>query len=311
MTAWASTRRRLDDGAFSKEIPQDMSRIAHARSIGPADDFVDQTARRPTGPASSLTASERSAGTDICIGVYDVSKSFGERQILRNVSFEVKPAEFVVLLGPSGGGKSTLFRCLTRLVEPDSGKIVIDGIVVTDLGSAALARFRRQIGFVFQQFNLVKRFRAIDNVLAARLGYVPLWRVLIRQFKQADRQLAIACLDSVGLLEQTYQRAERLSGGQQQRVAIARALAQQGDLILADEPISSLDPESADNVLQILNRSTKRRGIAVLCSLHQIDLAVRYADRIVALKNGQVFFDGPVSGFTMDLREELYRATEA
>jgi len=241
-----------------------------------------------------------------CIGVYDVRKAFGDRPILNGVTFEVKPAEFVVLLGPSGCGKSTLFRCLTRLVEPDSGRVVIDGVVVTDLGRRRLAAMRRQVGFVFQQFNLVKRFRAIDNVLAARLGYVSLWRAILRRFPRADRQLALACLDSVGLLDQSYQRAELLSGGQQQRVAIARALAQQSDLILADEPISSLDPESAENVLQILQRSTKERNIAVLCSLHQVDLAVRFADRIVALKAGEVFFDGPPSRFTAELRERLY-----
>jgi phosphonate transport system ATP-binding protein len=242
----------------------------------------------------------------VAIRVDSVSKAFGDRRILDNVSFEVKPAEFVVLLGPSGCGKSTLFRCLTRLVEPDSGKIIIDGVEVTGLSRKGLIDLRRQIGFVFQQFNLVKRFRAIDNVLGARLGHVPLWRAILRQFSTRDRQLALAALDSVGLLEQAYQRAERLSGGQQQRVAIARALAQQSDLLLADEPISSLDPESAENVLQILQQSTKERDITVLCSLHQVDLAVRFADRIVALKAGRVFFDGPPGEFTGEIRERLY-----
>lgn len=288
-----------------------MSRMAQTRTIDATDDSCLDVATRRIEPAASPAQNARSRASDVCIGVHNVCKAFGERQILNNVSFTVRPAEFVVLLGPSGCGKSTLFRCLTRLVEPDSGSIIIDGVSVTDLGQTALANFRRQIGFVFQQFNLVKRFRAIDNVLAARLGFVPLWRVLTRQFKYVDRQLAISCLDSVRLLEQTYQRVERLSGGQQQRVAIARALAQQSDLILADEPISSLDPESAENVIQILTRSTKERGIAVLCSLHQVDLAVRYADRIVALKQGCVFFDGPTSDFTPELREELYRAAKA
>jgi phosphonate transport system ATP-binding protein len=129
----------------------------------------------------------------------------------------------------------------------------------------------------------------------------------LRSFPEEDRQLAFACLDSVGLLEQAYQRAERLSGGQQQRVAIARAFAQQSELILADEPISSLDPESSENVLQILQRTTRERGFSVLCSLHQVDLAVRYADRIVALRHGRIFFDGPTRDFTPKLQEDLYR----
>nr|ABG02410.1 HtxD [Xanthobacter flavus] len=245
------------------------------------------------------------------IVVRDLSKAFHGRVVLDHVSCTVPAGQFVVLLGPSGCGKSTLFRCLTRLVEPDAGSVTIRDTEVTALGPSALKALRRKVGFVFQQFNLVKRFSAIDNVLAARLAATPLWRVLLRRFRPQDRQLALACLDSVGLLEQAYQRAERLSGGQQQRVAIARAFAQQAELILADEPISSLDPESSENVLQILQRAARERGFTVLCSLHQVDLAVRYADRIIALRQGRLFFEGPAEGFTADLREELYRAARS
>jgi phosphonate transport system ATP-binding protein len=241
----------------------------------------------------------------------DLCKSFNGRTVLDNIRCSIPKGQFVVLLGPSGGGKSTLFRCLTRLIEPDSGSITVDGTDVTSLRPRNLNLFRRKIGFVFQQFNLVKRFNAIDNVLAARLSYNSLARVILRCFKQKDRQLALACLDSVGLLEQAYQRAEELSGGQQQRVAIARAFAQQGDLILADEPISSLDPQSSENVLQILQRAARDRGLSVLCSLHQVDLAVRYADSIVALKDGRVLFNGRSQDFTLEIREELYRASQA
>jgi len=256
-----------------------------------------------------LTNSEAHSGrSDQTISVRQLRKTFGDRQILKGVSFDVHPGEFVILLGPSGCGKSTLFRCLTRLIEPDGGTIAIDGEDVTSLSKSGLVKLRRQIGYVFQQFNLVKRFRAIDNVLAGRLGYVPLWRALLRQFSRADRQLALSCLDNVGLLDHAYQRAERLSGGQQQRVAIARALAQQGDLILADEPISSLDPESADNVMHILQSCAKERGMAVLCSMHQVDLALRFADRIIALKAGNVFFDGSANDFDEVTRERLYSA---
>jgi phosphonate transport system ATP-binding protein len=242
----------------------------------------------------------------LAIGVRELRKSFGSRVVLDRVSFDVGEGEFVVLLGPSGCGKSTLFRCLTRLIEPDNGRIIIDGTNVSTLSTRELVAFRRQIGFVFQQFNLVKRLPAIDNVLAARLGSTPMWRALLRRFSLEDRQLALACLDNVGLLEQAYQRAERLSGGQQQRVAFARALAQQGDLVLADEPIASLDPESAENVLRIMQHSAKEHGITVLCSLHQVDLAERYADRIVALKSGRVCFDGSPALFTREIRDQLY-----
>lgn len=245
------------------------------------------------------------------IAVRDIGKAFQGRVVLERISCDVPRGQFVVLLGPSGCGKSTLFRCLTRLIEPDSGTVTMRGTEVTSLRPAALKALRREVGFVFQQFNLVKRFSAIDNVLAARLATVPLWRVLLRRFSEQDRQLALACLDSVGLIDHAYQRAERLSGGQQQRVAIARAFAQQAELILADEPISSLDPESSENVLQILQRAARERGFTVLCSLHQVDLAVRYADRIIALRRGRLFFDGPATAFTSDLREELYRAQRA
>ncbi|GJE36819.1 MULTISPECIES: phosphonate ABC transporter ATP-binding protein [Hyphomicrobiales] len=256
---------------------------------------------------------DRSLGEEegAAIVVRDLSKAFDGRVVLDRVSCTVPAGQFVVLLGPSGCGKSTLFRCLTRLVEPDAGSVTIRGTEVTALKPAALEALRREVGFVFQQFNLVKRFSAIDNVLAARLATTPLWRVLLRRFRARDRQLALACLDSVGLMDQAYQRAERLSGGQQQRVAIARAFAQQAELILADEPISSLDPESSENVLQILQRAARERGFSVLCSLHQVDLAVRYADRIIALRQGRLFFDGPAAAFTPGLREDLYRAARS
>lgn len=261
-------------------------------------------------PVMKLGNHPVAAIADHVIEVNDLCKAFNARQILNRVSFSIPRGEFVVLLGPSGGGKSTLFRCLTRLVEPDSGQIRVNGTTVSSLDMRALSEFRCQVGFIFQQFNLVKRLTAIDNVLAARLSHTSLLRVLFRCFPEADRQLALACLDSVGLLDQAYQRAERLSGGQQQRVAIARAFAQEGDLLLADEPISSLDPEASENILQILRGAARDRRLSVMCSLHQVDFALRYADRIVALKRGEVFFNGKPSDFTPPLREELYSATK-
>lgn len=277
-------------------------------AVEPAQFIASELTQIPAALGVDIRSSPTVAGGATTIAVRELRKRFGNRQILNGVSLDVRPGELVVLLGPSGCGKSTFFRCLTRLIEPDAGQIVIDGVSVTELSQSRLVKLRRQIGYVFQQFNLVKRFRAIDNVLAGRLGHVAVWRALMRRFSKADRQLALSCLDSVGLLEQAYQRAERLSGGQQQRVAIARALAQQGNLLLADEPVSSLDPEAAENVMQILQRCAKERGMTVLCSMHQVDLAVRFADRIVALKSGEVFFDGPGGEFCADTRERLYAA---
>jgi len=280
-----------------------MNQLARAADLTSAFEATEEF-HHATG--LSPTVAPRRASP--AIAVRELRKAFAQRQGIKGISFDVQPGEFVVLLGPSGCGKSTLFRCLTRLIEPDDGTIVIDGTDVTKLSRGELVELRRHIGFVFQQFNLVKRFAAIDNVLAARLGYVPLWRVVVRRFPHADRQLALACLDSVGLLEYAYQRVERLSGGQQQRVAIARALAQQSNLILADEPISSLDPESAENVMQILQKCARERKLTVFCSMHQVDLATRFADRIIALKAGEVFFQGPPSQFTVDIKDRLYAA---
>lgn len=232
--------------------------------------------------------------TDCSIRMSGVTKRYAGTTALDEVTFSVRPGEFVALLGPSGAGKSTVFRCLTALARPDAGEVAILDAPIHALSGAALRDARRAIGLIFQQFNLIARLSAIDNVLAGRLGHVATWRVFCRMFPEADRQLALSCLDRVGLLERAYQRADSLSGGQQQRVAIARVLAQQSRIVLADEPVSSLDPESAGNVLMLLQRIAKEAGIAVLCSLHQVELARRFADRIIGMRAGRVVFDaGP------------------
>jgi phosphonate transport system ATP-binding protein len=164
------------------------------------------------------------------------------------------------------------------------------------------------VGLIFQQFNLIGRLSAMDNVLAGRMGHASTLRVMLRRFTHADRQLALAALDRVGLLERAGQRADSLSGGQQQRVAIARVLAQQARLLLADEPVSSLDPQSAENVLGILRSIARETGIAVVCALHQVDLARRYADRVVALRGGRKLLDVSVSAFDQNAYQELYGA---
>jgi phosphonate transport system ATP-binding protein len=225
------------------------------------------------------------------IALEGVTKQFGLRAGIFDVSFSIEPGELVVLLGPSGAGKSTLFRCITGLLRPDAGRIDVLGTDMTRLRGAAMRAARRAIGLIFQQFNLISRLSAINNVLAGRLGHVSTWRVLLQSFTPADRQRALAALDRVGLLEQAYQRADSLSGGQQQRVAIARVLAQESRIILADEPVSSLDPDSAHNVLTILRDIARERGIGVLCSLHQVTFAQDYADRIIGLRQGHVCVD--------------------
>jgi phosphonate transport system ATP-binding protein len=220
----------------------------------------------------------------------------------------VDPGEFVALLGPSGAGKSTLFRCVTRLVAPDTGVVRVLGRDISALGGQELRLARRDVGLIFQQFNLIGRLSAMDNVLAGRMGHASTLRVMLRQFTLADRQLALAALDRVGLLERAGQRADSLSGGQQQRVAIARVLAQQARLLLADEPVSSLDPQSAENVLGILRNIARETGIAVVCALHQVDLARRYADRVVALRGGRKLLDVSVNAFDQNAFQELYGA---
>ena len=237
-----------------------------------------------------------------------VTKRYGTTLALDDVSFVVDPGEFVALLGPSGAGKSTLFRCVTRLVAPDIGVVRVLGRDMSALGGQELRLARRDVGLIFQQFNLIGRLSAMDNVLAGRMGHASTLRVMLRQFTRADRQLALAALDRVGLLERAGQRADSLSGGQQQRVAIARVLAQQARLLLADEPVSSLDPQSAENVLGILRNIARETGIAVVCALHQVDLARRYADRVVALRDGRKLLDVSVNAFDQNAFQELYGA---
>ena len=213
-------------------------------------------------------------------------------QALRDVSFQVADGEFMAVIGLSGSGKSTLLRCINRLIEPTAGKITWDDTDVTAARGAELLRIRRQIGMIFQQFNLVKRSSVLTNVLTGRLGYVNTTQSLLGAFSGDDRARAFANLEQVGLSEKAHVRADSLSGGQQQRVGIARALMQEPKLILADEPVASLDPVLAHSILKYLEQLNKERGITVLCSLHFQDLVHRYATRAIALKDGIVVFEG-------------------
>ncbi|RFC64434.1 phosphonate ABC transporter ATP-binding protein [Fulvimarina endophytica] len=236
-------------------------------------------------------AAAKGKGEPAALEAEGLWKRFGERQVLRGASLEVAAGEFVALLGPSGAGKSTLFRCLTRLEEPDKGTIRIAGHPFHDLYGRRLADARRSVGVVFQQFNLVRRLSALDNVLAGRLATTPFWRVALRRFTEEDRERAALALDRVGLLPQAHQRADTLSGGQQQRVAIARAIAQGSRVLLADEPVASLDPANARRVLGLMRELGRETGLAVLCTLHQPDLAHEFGDRILRMEGGRVVPD--------------------
>ncbi|MCE7861365.1 MAG: phosphonate ABC transporter ATP-binding protein [Chloroflexi bacterium CFX2] len=216
----------------------------------------------------------------------------GGVQALTNVSFDVPKGQFLAVIGLSGSGKSTLLRCINRLIEPTSGTIIWNDIDVTAASDEELRRIRRKIGMVFQHFNLVHRSSVLTNILAGRLGYVnPAWSLLNR-FPKSDMENAYKQLERVGIADKANHRADELSGGQQQRVGIARAMMQNPDMILADEPVASLDPVLAHSIMQYLEKINKEDGVTVLCSLHFLDLVHRYADRVVALKEGILMFDG-------------------
>ena len=211
---------------------------------------------------------------------------------LDGVSLDIQRGEFVVLIGLSGSGKSTLLRCLNRLVDPTSGTVTFDGADLTRASGAELRRIRRRIGMIFQQFNLVKRSSVFANVIAGRLGYRNSWRTIVGRPTREDVALAFENLGRVGIVEKAFGRADALSGGQQQRVGIARALMQRPELMLADEPVASLDPATSHSVMKYLEEINKKDGITVVCSLHFLSLARRYGTRVVALKAGTVAFDG-------------------
>jgi phosphonate transport system ATP-binding protein len=225
---------------------------------------------------------------------------------LRDVSFEVPKGQFLAIIGLSGSGKSTLLRCINRLVEPTSGKVLWDDLDLTAAPEEELRSIRRRIGMVFQHFNLVHRSSVLTNVLAGRLGYVsPAWS-LVNRFPRADVDKAFRQLERVGIADKAGNRADELSGGQQQRVGVARAMMQDPEIVLADEPVASLDPVLAHSIMQYLEQINKQDGVMVLCSLHFLDLVHRYADRAIALNEGQLVFDGPPQEIDDARFKEIY-----
>ncbi|MBO4123234.1 phosphonate ABC transporter ATP-binding protein [Cupriavidus gilardii] len=247
------------------------------------------------------------------IEVRGLSKSFrADRKALDDVTLQVAPGEMVALLGASGSGKSTLLRHVAGFVAADSGEILVHGRAVQRNGrlAADVRKARAEIGFVFQQFNLVGRLPVITNVMIGMLSRIPKWRGLLRFFKADELRAGLDALAQVGIDDYAFQRASTLSGGQQQRAAIARTLVQNARVILADEPIASLDPESSRRVMSLLTQINRTHKVAVVVSLHQVDIAMRYCPRVVALRQGKVVYDGPSHALTQRMLRDLY-GTEA
>jgi len=225
---------------------------------------------------------------------------------LDDVSFSVEDGEFLVIIGLSGSGKSTLLRCINRLIEPTEGRVVWNGVDITAASGEKLRKIRRRIGMIFQQFNLVERSSVMTNALSGRLGYANPWASLVGRFSKADREKALAALRQVGIEDQAPKRADDLSGGQQQRVGIARALMQEPELILADEPVASLDPATSHTILKYIEALNREQGVTILCSLHFLSLARAYGTRIIALKDGRIVFDGLPAVIDDDKFKEIY-----
>jgi phosphonate transport system ATP-binding protein len=229
-----------------------------------------------------------------------------ETVALYGVDLVIEPGEFVVIIGRSGAGKTTFLRAINRLLEPTAGTVRVAGQSVTGADPAALRKARRQIGMIFQQFNLVRRASVLENALAGRLGYVPEWASLVGRFPARDRTLAGDCLSQVGLADLADRRADTLSGGEQQRVAIARALAQEPRVILGDEPTASLDPALTGTIMGILRRINQQRRLTLVVSQHQLEAALQYGTRIVGFRAGRVVFDGPPAAVSAAVVQAIY-----
>lgn len=240
--------------------------------------------------------------------VENLTKSYHRGAVaLNDISFTIEPHTLTAILGPSGAGKTTLLRCILQLLRPDKGRVWFQGKDLTTCSAKDLRRVRAQIATVAQQFNLVRRRSALENCLGGRLQELPLWRCCFGLFPPSLLNEAMAALDRVQLLDVAFQRADRLSGGQQQRVAIARALTQRARLILADEPIASLDPQTAHTVLSLLRSLCSQEGLTVVCNLHQVELAKQYSNRILGIQAGELVLDIPTNQLSVSDISRLYQ----
>ena len=239
--------------------------------------------------------------------INQIRKTYATGEVaLRGVDISLNSEEIVAVLGLSGSGKSTLLRCINRLVEPDSGTVTLDGVNITKLNKAALRKARRNMGMIFQEFNLVERLTVLENVLSGTLGSTGTLRSIIRAFKPEDIKRGIALCSRVGIIDQIHKRADQLSGGQRQRVGIARALIQQPKLLLVDEPTSSLDPKIGAEVMDLMSSISKEDKIPMLVSVHDVQLAKKYSDRIVGMQGGLKIFDDRTSTINSESLGKIY-----
>ena len=227
-------------------------------------------------------------------------------EILKGIDFEVEDDDFFAIIGPSGAGKSTLIRCINRLVEPSHGEILFDGRNVTKMPRRELPLLRRDIGVIFQEFNLINRMSVMDNVLSGRLGYTGNLRTLFRAFPRADIDHGLRMLDRVGLIEHVDKRADELSGGQRQRVGIARALMQDPKMLLLDEPTSALDPKISREIMGLIKQMATELNVPCLCNIHDVQLATEFCNKIIGLQDGYMKFNGPTEDMNTDRLNEIY-----
>ena len=225
---------------------------------------------------------------------------------LKNVSLEINQGEFVAIIGLSGAGKSTLLRTINRMHDISEGSLIVNGQDIKNLKGKDLRTFRRKVGMVFQSFNLVTRTTVINNVLTSRVPDMPLWKSIIGLYSKEDKIIALEALDKVGILDKAYVRADQLSGGQQQRVALARTLAQKPEIILADEPVAALDPITATQVMDDFKKINKELNMSVLINIHHVDLALKYADRVIGIKAGEIVYDGPSAKVDSEVLKQIY-----
>lgn len=239
--------------------------------------------------------------------IQNLTKSYtADKPILRGINLQIEGAGLTAIIGASGTGKSTLLRCINRLIDPSEGQIMFESIDLAAISGVALRSARRRIGMVFQEYNLVERLSVMENLLTGRLGYIGAFAAWRRKFDEADIAYGLELLQIVGLENFANQRADSLSGGQRQRVGIARALMQRPALLLADEPTSSLDPKTSVEIMQLLQSQGRERHIPVLVNMHDVELAKRFADRIIGMRGGLVVFDGKADGLSDDVLKQIY-----
>jgi len=238
----------------------------------------------------------------------EVGKTYpNNEKALEQINLKIEQGEFVAIIGLSGAGKSTLLRCINRMHDITEGTLLVDGVEVNALKGKEIRQFRKRIGMIFQSFHLVTRISVLKNVLVSFVPELPLWRKITGIFSKEHKINALTALDKVGILDKAYVRVDQLSGGQQQRVALARTLAQNPDIILADEPIASLDPVTAKQVMDDFVRINRETNMTVIINIHHVDMALEYADRIIGVREGQIVFDGRTEDVTREVLNHIYQ----